>query len=60
MIYWEADEKNGIKRNRAHAKTTTYRYYNYSSGYIHHATINRLKVHYNKDTNIRMFCGSIL
>ncbi|KAK4428787.1 Purple acid phosphatase 10 [Sesamum alatum] len=28
---------------QAHAKTTYYRYYNYTSGYIHHATIRRLK-----------------
>ncbi|KVI08794.1 Iron/zinc purple acid phosphatase-like C-terminal domain-containing protein [Cynara cardunculus var. scolymus] len=43
VTYWKADEKNGIKRNRVRSKITTYRYYNYSSGYIHHATINRLQ-----------------
>ncbi|XP_023764853.1 purple acid phosphatase 5 [Lactuca sativa] len=43
MTYWEANDKDGIKRNRVRSKTTTYRYYNYSSGYIHHATINKLE-----------------
>ncbi|KAL8267651.1 hypothetical protein R6Q59_001449 [Mikania micrantha] len=48
VIYWEvADKKlkgmNRPRRCRARSKTTTYRYYNYTSGYIHHATINRLK-----------------
>ncbi|KAI3519197.1 hypothetical protein L1887_08224 [Cichorium endivia] len=43
VTYWEANEKDGIGRNRARSKTKTYKYYNYSSGYIHHATINKLK-----------------
>lgn len=57
--YWEADgsDKHGHghghkyehkheHKHVTHAITTTYRYYNYTSGFIHHATINRLRVRY--------------
>ncbi|PON71527.1 Acid phosphatase [Parasponia andersonii] len=37
--YWE----KGHHKHMSRAITTTYRYYNYSSGFIHHATIRRLK-----------------
>ncbi|PIM99034.1 Purple acid phosphatase [Handroanthus impetiginosus] len=33
VTYWEAEGKRSYK-HRAHATTTTYRYYNYSSGFI--------------------------
>ncbi|KAH6818379.1 purple acid phosphatase 6 [Perilla frutescens var. frutescens] len=43
VAYWEAGGRHGGHKHKVHAKTTTYRYYNYSSGFIHHATIRRLK-----------------
>ena len=41
--YWAADcdEKHA---DELKARTTTYKYYNYTSGFIHHATIKKLKV----------------
>ncbi|XP_070007460.1 LOW QUALITY PROTEIN: purple acid phosphatase 25 [Nicotiana sylvestris] len=38
--YWKAGAKHHHK-HKAHAKITSYKYYNYISGYIHHATIKR-------------------
>ncbi|GMP31847.1 hypothetical protein CsSME_00005897 [Camellia sinensis var. sinensis] len=49
VTYWEADtehEHNKHKhyhKQKTHSTITTYRYYDYSSGYIHHATIKHLK-----------------
>ncbi|KAF5958259.1 hypothetical protein HYC85_005484 [Camellia sinensis] len=49
VTYWEADaeyEHNKHKhyhKHKTHSTITTYRYYDYSSGYIHHATIKHLK-----------------
>ncbi|KAL8116129.1 hypothetical protein AgCh_022579 [Apium graveolens] len=40
VLYWS--EKNWNK-NKANGIVTTYKYYNYTSGYIHHCTINNLK-----------------
>ncbi|KAL0308406.1 UNVERIFIED_CONTAM: Purple acid phosphatase 25 [Sesamum radiatum] len=40
--YWEA-KGNFNDYQQARARTNSYRYYNYTSGYIHHATIRRLK-----------------
>ncbi|KAH0656238.1 hypothetical protein KY285_031120 [Solanum tuberosum] len=42
VTFWEEGAKHHHK-HKAHAKTTSYKYYNYTSGYIHHATIKRLK-----------------
>ncbi|KAK4483695.1 hypothetical protein RD792_010897 [Penstemon davidsonii] len=42
VTYWEATGRHAHK-HKARAVTTTYRYYNYTSGYIHHATIRKLK-----------------
>ncbi|XP_002534135.2 purple acid phosphatase 5 [Ricinus communis] len=42
VTYWAAEGKHKHK-HKAHAVTTFYRYYNYTSGYIHHATIKRLQ-----------------
>lgn len=46
VTFWEegANTKHHHHKHKAHAKTTSYKYYNYTSGYIHHATIKRLKV----------------
>ncbi|XP_015081533.2 purple acid phosphatase 6-like [Solanum pennellii] len=45
VTFWEegANTKHHHHKHKAHAKTTSYKYYNYTSGYIHHATIKRLK-----------------
>ncbi|KAJ7944219.1 Purple acid phosphatase [Quillaja saponaria] len=42
LIYWEAEGEHKHK-HRVHSVTTTYQYYNYRSGYIHHATLKRLQ-----------------
>uniref|UniRef100_A0A3Q7I8I3 Purple acid phosphatase n=1 Tax=Solanum lycopersicum TaxID=4081 RepID=A0A3Q7I8I3_SOLLC len=49
VTFWEegANTKHHHHKHKAHAKTTSYKYYNYTSGYIHHATIKRLKMQYN-------------
>ncbi|KDP32671.1 hypothetical protein JCGZ_13669 [Jatropha curcas] len=48
VTYWPAGKKHSHShshrhRHKASAETTYYRYYNYNSGYIHHATIKRLQ-----------------
>ncbi|CAA2955436.1 purple acid phosphatase 5 [Olea europaea subsp. europaea] len=43
VTYWEdINGKHGHK-HKISAKITSYRYYNYTSGFIHHATVRRLK-----------------
>ncbi|KAJ9147019.1 hypothetical protein P3X46_029225 [Hevea brasiliensis] len=42
VTYWPAGRQHNHK-HKARAVTTYYRYYNYTSGYIHHATIKKLK-----------------
>ncbi|XP_010678957.2 purple acid phosphatase 6 isoform X1 [Beta vulgaris subsp. vulgaris] len=39
--YWSANDPSDVKTS--HSQISTYRYYNYSSGYIHHATIRKLE-----------------
>ncbi|XP_021740821.1 purple acid phosphatase 5-like [Chenopodium quinoa] len=39
--YWKAYDPSDVYT--AHSQIFTYRYYNYSSGYIHHATIKKLE-----------------
>ncbi|KAE8076261.1 hypothetical protein FH972_014924 [Carpinus fangiana] len=41
VVYWAAGSKH--KKHKAHSSVETYRFYNYSSGHIHHATIKNLK-----------------
>nr|DAD40373.1 TPA_asm: hypothetical protein HUJ06_014696 [Nelumbo nucifera] len=41
LTYWEAHHSN--HKHKAHAMITFYRYYNYTSGFIHHATIKNLQ-----------------
>ncbi|XP_059314230.1 purple acid phosphatase 2-like [Lycium ferocissimum] len=41
VLYWEANCK--INRKKAKGTVTTYTYYKYTSGYIHHCTIQNLK-----------------
>lgn len=41
VLYWSGNTK---QIQKAQARITTYKFYNYTSGYIHHCTINNLKV----------------
>ncbi|KAF8377893.1 hypothetical protein HHK36_031281 [Tetracentron sinense] len=40
VLYWS---ENCKQKNRAEGKIVTYKFYNYTSGYIHHCTIKNLK-----------------
>ncbi|CDY71707.1 BnaCnng74060D, partial [Brassica napus] len=40
--YWVADGDESTKKS-AEASTSTYRYYDYASGFLHHATIKKLE-----------------
>ncbi|KAL5707030.1 prolyl aminopeptidase [Ranunculus cassubicifolius] len=40
VLYWSEGDK---KKSRAKGKVVTYKFYNYTSGYIHHCTIKDLK-----------------
>ncbi|CAE5962255.1 unnamed protein product [Arabidopsis arenosa] len=40
VIYWK---DNSSKKHKAHGKTNTYKFYNYTSGYIHHCPIRNLE-----------------
>ena len=56
VSYWE-DGKHGHHghKHMKRAITTTYKYYNYTSGFIHHATIKRLKVKIVVNNKITIF-----
>ncbi|XP_041016568.1 purple acid phosphatase 5-like [Juglans microcarpa x Juglans regia] len=43
VTYWAAEGKLKNYKLTSPAKITSYRYFNYTSGYIHHATIKRLE-----------------
>ena len=43
VLYWS---ENSIHKNKAKGNFVTYKFYNYTSGYIHHCTIKKLKVNY--------------
>ncbi|XP_065637869.1 purple acid phosphatase 5 [Quercus suber] len=44
VSYWAAGAEGKRKhKHTVHSVTTTYKYYNYNSGYIHHATIKGLE-----------------
>lgn len=44
VTFWEAKKTNGHHHARkAHSTVTSYRYFTYNSGFIHHATIRNLK-----------------
>ena len=47
VSYWAAGAEGKHKhkhKHTVHSAITTYKYYNYNSGYIHHATIKGLEV----------------
>jgi len=44
VIYWK---ENSTKKHKAHGKTNTYKFYNYTSGFIHHCPIRNLEVHHH-------------
>lgn len=41
VVYWSENSK---QKEQAEGKVYTYKYYNYTSGYIHHCTIRHLEV----------------
>jgi hypothetical protein len=41
VIYWSENSK---EKKKAKGKVLTYKFYNYTSGFIHHTTIRKLKV----------------
>lgn len=41
VVYWS---ENSEQKEQAEGKVYTYKYYNYTSGYIHHCTIRHLEV----------------
>ncbi|KAM0072893.1 putative Acid phosphatase [Helianthus debilis subsp. tardiflorus] len=41
VLYWPQD---GTQKDQATGQITTYKYYNYTSGYIHHCTLHNLEV----------------
>lgn len=57
VLYWE---ENSSKKLKAHGKSKTYKFYNYTSGYIHHCTIINLEVHHHHHhqfiINLCFFC----
>lgn len=44
VTYWAAEGKLKNEKITVSAKISSYRFYNYTSGYIHHATIKKLEV----------------
>lgn len=45
VIYWSESSK---QKKEAEGKTYTYKFYNYTSGYIHHCIIRNLEVNFLK------------
>ncbi|CAH8352950.1 unnamed protein product [Eruca vesicaria subsp. sativa] len=43
VLYWK---EHSCKMLKAHGKSKTYKFYNYTSGHIHHCTIKNLEVHH--------------
>jgi hypothetical protein len=41
VTFWAAGSKH---KHKSHSSISTYRYFSYNSGYIHHATIKHLEV----------------
>lgn len=45
VTYWKAVNGNVIsEKKKARASTSSYRFYDYTSGFLHHATIKGLEV----------------
>lgn len=44
VTYWIASNVSDIKRRKKKASTSSYKFYDYSSGFLHHATIKNLEV----------------
>ena len=45
---------------QANGKVVTYKYYTYTSGFIHHTTIKNLKVTENFDAIASLYCYNII
>lgn len=53
VLYWAANSQ--IKRT-AYSTVVKYKYYNYTSGYIHHCTINNLEVRLSRGA-LSLYCS---
>ena len=49
VLYWK---DHSCKMLKAHGKSKTYKFYNYTSGHIHHCTIRNLEVHHHHYHNL--------
>ena len=47
VLYWKEHSNKMLK---AHGKSKTYKFYNYTSGHIHHCTLRNLEVHHHHFT----------
>jgi hypothetical protein len=52
VIYWSENSK---EKKQAKGKVVTYKFYNYTSGFIHHTTIRKLKVSFIRHTITLLF-----
>lgn len=55
VCYWGEKSKH---KKLAEGKFVTYRFFNYSSGFIHHTTIRHLKVLFNSITSMLCYLSS--
>ena len=57
VVFWSENSK---EKRHAKGKVTTYKYYNYKSGFIHHTTIRNLKVSKNFHINVSYDCSKVV
>jgi hypothetical protein len=57
VVYWSENSKD---KKQANGKVVTYKYYTYTSGFIHHTTIRNLKVTENFDAIASLYCYNII
>lgn len=55
VLYWSENSKH---KNKAKGRFVTYKFYNYTSGYIHHCNIKKLKVCVSNLNHFMMFLFS--
>lgn len=53
VLYWS---ENSTDKHKATGMVTKYKFYNYTSGYIHHTTIKHLKVKFLSVTLLLLWC----
>lgn len=49
VVYWPQDS---TQKDQATGQISTYKYYNYTSGYIHHCTLENLEVRFQVQLSI--------